>query len=308
MKFFLFFFLCLLNFSFFLLKPSPVFSSQLNRLHTTSILKENHTKIEFFQRIYAAKEEWVFYREQSLFLKLSQSLELGLHFPYSNYFNKQNNTKSRLGDIKISLNFATSWFLKFLMINFFWEYNTGSGPKYTNVSSHPLEGYGYEEWRTGLILARHVKSFPVTIHLNLFYVFRSESETTLFKGFFNEKTLNIFAAEAYRRGLGFNPAHPSTFFYYKNFVNDNIELNVALNTGIFYPFVPFIEFTTSFMFTDNFRIKGIGSGIMRNQISIGSKIFFSLDYFSLKFSLMIPVSPLNQLYNLAGGLGFSLEF
>ena len=285
-----------------------IFSAQLNRLHTVGILTEGHTRLELFQRIYAAKGEWIFQREQSIFLQITHWMEFGIHLPHLNYINQQGSTQTRFGDAKISLNLATDWFIEHLAVNYYIEYNTGSGPKYTNLSTHPLEGYGYEEWRTGLIVGKSLAALPVTLHLNLFYVFRGESEPTLFGSFLNEKTLNIFAEEAYRRGLGFNPAHSSTFFYHKNFPNDNIELNIAINTDVFYPLVPFMELATNFMFTQNFAIKGIGSGIMRNQISFGSKLFFSFDAFSLKLTFMLPLSPLNELYLLGMGLGFSLEF
>ena len=291
-----------------LLLPGGLLSAQLNELRTVNLLGDKTLKIEFFQKTYSAKKEWVFQRDQLISFSLSRRVEFGLNFPHLNYIDRSGELRNRLGDTKIFFNFATDWFSKYITLNYYLEWNTGSGPKYTGLDNHPLESYGYEEWRTGLIFFKSLKKIPISIHTNLFYVFRSESEPTLFASFFNEDTLNIFAREAYNRALGFNPAHSQTFFYYKNFVNDNIELNMGFNTDIWYPFVPFLELVVHFVFSRDFPRRAPGSGIMRNQISMGTKFFFYEDQFSTKLLVTLPLPPLHTLYDVGLGLGFSCEF
>ncbi len=296
------------SFIFFWLVSSQVFSAQLNELSTVGLLRGSLINIEIFQRFYAAKSEWVFQRDQLISFPLGRRVEFGLNLSHVNYLKRASKVLTRFGDIKLFLNIATDWFQKYITLNYYIEFNTGSGPDYTDLNNHPLEGYGHEEWRTGLIFFKNFSRVFIAFHGNLFYVFRSAGEPTFFGAFFNEDVLNIFAKEAYNRGLGLNPIHKKTFFYYKNFMNDNIEFSLGINTEVWYPFIPFLEMTTSFVFSDNFQRKTIGSGIMKNQLSVGSKIFLKNNYFSYKFLLIIPIPNLNQLYDVAWGFGMQVKF
>ena len=284
------------------------FATQLNEVRTVTIVQDTLINIEIFQRFYTTKEEWIFQRDQLITFPLSRRVELGINLSHVNYIRRSSETLTRFGDIHVFLNIVTDWFSDYATLNYYLEFNTGSGGDYTNLNNHPLEAYGHEEWRTGLILFKNLPNAFISIHGNLFYVFRSEGEPTFFGAFLNEGIFNIFAEEAYNQALGFNPVHEKTFFYYKNFVNDNFEINFAINTAVWYPFVPFIEITTSFTFSRNFQRKAIGSGIMRNQLSVGSKFFLKDDHFSFKSSLLIPIPNLNQLYDIAWGFGFQLNF
>ena len=287
---------------------NPIFSAQLNELFTVGLLKDSLMNVEVFQRVYATQDEWVFQRDQLLSFPLGRQVEFGLNLSNVNYLKRTSKAPTRFGDIKLFLNIATDWLQEYITLNYYLEFNTGSGPDYTNLNNHPLEAYGHEEWRTGLLFFKNFPKIFIALHGNLFYVFRSEGEPTFFGSFFNQDVLNIFSEEAYNRGLGFNPVHKETFFYYKNFTNDNIEFNLGINTEIWYPFIPFLEMTTSFVFTDNFRRKTIGSGIMKNQLSVGLKFFLENNHFSYKLLLIVPIANLNQLYDIGWGFGFQLKF
>ena len=294
-------------FTCFFILFADLYAGKLYELNTVSLQKQELASINVFQRLYFdANDDLIFVRDHILILALSRKVELGVNIPYINQVKGLDNSFGRGGDIKIYLNIATEWFSKYLALNYYVEFNTGSGAEYINPETNPMESYGYEEWRTGIIGFKYFKYLG--IHWNLFYVFRGENETGLFDSFFNGDTLNIFGAEAYKRGLGLNPAHETSFLYYKNFKNDNIELNLAINTDLFYPFVIFLEATLSFDFGSEFISKAPGSGIMRNQVILGTKIFLIDQKLVIKFASFMPIGPLFNIYRAGIGLGVAIHF
>ena len=292
---------------------SPLGASELYEARTVYLVENSLAGIELFQKFYYVDADtFIMVREQSLFLSISSDIELGFKVPIVNQFSKLNSFSSRLGDLKIHLNFATDWFKEHLKLNYFLEYNVGSGPKIDDLGNHPMEGYGYPEWRTGLIMFKRFKYF--SLHGNLFYVFRNYNEAGLFDTFFEDgQTLNLLNLEAYRRGLGFNPKHPKTFFNEFRLKNDNIEYLAAVNTELFYPFVPFFEVTFSHDFygedsPNNYPRPGPGFGVFRSQIILGAKFFMAEDKFSIKLSLFAPVGQLANIYGWGKALGIRLDF
>lgn len=126
-------------------------------------------------------------------------------------------------------------------------------------------------------------------------------------------TINVFETETYERAFGFNPEKDQNFFYKGNFANDNLEYNFAINTELFYPLVPFFEFTFSHDFTGEYSeqtypFKGPGSGYFRSQISAGTKFFMADDRFVLKTAVTLPVLNLRNVYDYAFSLGARIDF
>lgn len=288
-------------------------ASTLHELKTVWLEEPDLAGIEVTQKMYLDPDGSVLLlREQNLFLSLADWIELRIQVPWVNYIVNSQKSSSSAGDVKLSLNFATEWFQELFQTNYYLEYNTGSGPKYNDINNHPMGSYGYPEWRTGLIFFK--KTFYVSLHFNLFYVFRGEGpkssrEFTLLDGFY----LNVFEEETYKRGFGFAAKHPDAFFYYRKLLNDNLEYNFAVNSEIFYPFVPFLEFTFSHDFrrgenTNVYPVKGPGSGYYRSQFTLGTKYFFPEEHFSLKASMTLPVGELSNLYTTGFSLGARLDF
>ncbi|RME91706.1 MAG: hypothetical protein D6767_04675 [Candidatus Hydrogenedentota bacterium] len=302
-------FVCIVSFLF----SFSIYSTSLNELITVWIEEPNLAGIEVTQKLYFVPNgELALLREQNLFLSLGESVELGIHIPWTNYIVSQVKSSSEVGDVAISLNFKTDWFKEFLLTNYYVEYNTGSGPEFDNLNNHPMLAYGYPEWRTGLIFFKKTKYF--SWHFNLFYVFRGRSddggrEFSLLEGFY----LNPFDKETYKRGFGFAAKHPDAFFYYKKLLNDNMEYRLAINSELFYPFVPFLELTFSHdfrrgEFSNVYPRKGPGSGYFRSQISFGTKYFFPGEHFSLKAAAIFPLGAISNLYITGFSVGARVDF
>ncbi len=319
MKFFFSF--CVVTFCFF---NNSLFASRFFELTTTYIQEQNTTTFDIFQRLYFDKVGNVYtIREHSLYLPLGSLAQLGIDIPHILHGGKSQSFVSRIGDIKVHLNIATKWFAKYFFLNFYLEYNTGTGSEYTKLETFPFEAYGFTEFRLGFIGFKPFRY--ISLHWNLFYVFRGEREIGLFDSFFNDQVLNIFAAEAWIRALGLNPVNKNTFFYYQNIANDNLEILLAINTKASYPFVPFLELTFSFDFGGRVEIsqpltgepsdikdyirKAPASGIIRAQIVLGGKVFFNFDDFVFKFALFFPLGEeLAQFYHTGFGLGLQMQF
>lgn len=293
----------------FLLFFSAASAASIHEVRTVYLTEPGYAGIDLYQKFYYGPgEKYAFVREHNLLLSLGRSAELGIQVPYANVREKQQ-AFDRLGDVKIHLNTATDWFSSFMVTNFYIEYNTGSGAAFTDLNTHPLEAYGYPEWRTGLIFFKRWLTFSLTG--NIFYVFKgARPDGTREVNFIDGMTLNIFNKDAYNRAFGFNPQRSENFFYYKNLENDNLEYMIAVNTDLFHPFVPFIELTYSHDFTSDseFIRRAPGAGIDRSQISIGSKFFLAENRFALKTALIIPVGDMTDMYSIGGSFGARIDF
>ncbi len=294
---------------FSLIFPALVNASYLNETNTVYLIEQDLAGIEVYQKMYYVNADQVIWvREHNLLLSLGKSVELGIKVPYVNQVNRSINF-SRLGDVKFHLNFLTGWFKSFGQFNYFVEFNIGNGPRYTELTTHPMEAYGFQELRTGLIFFKRFDYF--SIHANLFYVFRNQNELGFFNSFFGDgQTLNIFQKTAWQRGLGFNPNNENTFFYKGNYANDNLEYLLGFNSDLSYPMVPFVEFTFSHAFKPNsaFVQKAPGAGYYRSQITVGTKFFMADDHFVLKLAFMLPVLDLRNSHSFGAGAGVRIDF
>lgn len=122
-----------------------------------------------------AGKDYHLLREQSIFLPLGKSAELALKFPYINTISETREVAAT-GDIRVALNIATDWFKRFTLINYFLEYNAGTGTPYNDLQNFSMHSYGFFEWRTGLIFLKKLKI--ISLHGNLFYVFRGHKSGT----------------------------------------------------------------------------------------------------------------------------------
>lgn len=291
----------------FAIAGNSIYGSLLHELRTVYLVAPDLAGVELTQRAYYDPEGYlVWYREQNLSLSITEDVELGFHVPYIIHSEGELDF-SRLGDLKVHLNFATDWFKSAGLFNYYLEYNSGSGPPYTDLTTHELESYGYPEWRTGLIFMR--KTDYVTFHANLYYVFRGENEV----GFFDGMAFNVFTKETWERALGFNYNDDRNFFYKGNFKNDNIEYLFAVNTDLLYPLVPFTELTFSHDFygdqmAQKYSRRAPGSGYYRSQISAGTKLFLANDNLAFKTALVLPVGELSDTFDWALTLGMRLDF
>lgn len=289
---------------------STLWAGTLHELRTASLTGVGLAAFDVYQKYYyngPAQNYWL--REQNLLLAVSKSIELGIHLPMVNHHSNEIN-RSEFGDLKLHVNIATEWFEKYVLTNWYVEFNAGNGPKYTDPNFSPMESYGFPEIRTGVILMKKRAAF--TLHFNLFYVFRSQKTATGSENnITNGLDLNIFSGEAWQRGLGFSPADDRNFLYKGNFPNDNLEYLLAVNTDLFYPLVPFWEFTLSHAFgasSESYIRPGPGSGIFRSQTILGTKWFPVDERFAVKAALAIPIAEMSKLYGLGFSLGVRLEF
>lgn len=286
---------------------SLIFAGQLKNAKTVFIIEQGLAGIEVDQKTLVTPEsDFLMIRDQRLILSVSSKTEIGFNIPQIEYYSDQNNY-SKIGDVKIYMNTTTSLLQSFMLTNFYLEVNTASGPKYDDLNNHPMEAYGYNEYRWGFIFFKKRRYF--SIHGNLFYVFKSQSESS----FTNGMTINILEKETYNRAFGFNPLYKDNFFYKGNFNNDNLEYAIAINTSLPYPFVPFVEYVFAHDFQRSNHVfvydqRRPGSGMINSVFTAGTKVFFSENNFSIKFCISIPTEPVFSLYNTDISLGARLDF
>ena len=300
-----------------LLAVNLIYSGSVNAayLHETAtvyLIEPNLAGLDFYQKYYYVnKSEYLLVREQNMLLSITPDIELGIKVPFTNYVTREL-TFSRLGDVKFHLNFATDWFEKAGKFNYFLEYNVGTGASIDELTTHPMESYGHQEWRTGLIYFRKWDYFSISA--NLFYVFKNKDEKTLFQSFFGDGvTLNPFNEQSYRRAFGFNPKNDQAYFYEGNLKNDNMEYGLAVNSELVYPFVPFVEGTFSHDFwgaqsKSRYVRLAPGLGLFRTQLITGFKYFMADDHFSIKVSFYVPLGDLSTTYGFGAGLGVRIDF
>ena len=294
-------------------------ASTLHELRTVYLTEENYVGLDITQKFYYSAEKYYsMVREHEVLLPLSKYTEMGINFAYLNQMKPAIHI-SRVGDIKVHLNFKTDWLSEFMHINYFTQYNSGSGPAYVEFNTHPMESYGFPEFRNGLIFFKKFDYF--SIHLNFFHVFRQEKIIETNENYSSEKEpnlvdgmeINIFEKDTYKRVFGFNYTDERNFFYKKYLKNDNLEYLIAVNTDLAYPFVPFLEFT----FNHDFQIMrrkekyykyAPGSGYFRSQLICGFKSFFAKEKFIVKSSFSIPLAEMRNLYQWGTNLGIYIEF
>jgi len=303
---------------------NEVFGSKLHELRLIYVTQKDNISFDINQKLYYSKKKNIaLVREHDLFLPVFLNTEIGFSFSYLNQVQPEI-TISRAGDIKLFLNTRLDWVKNTFTMNYFLEYNNGSGPQYTSINAHPMESYGFPEIRTGFLFFKNFNF--ISFHLNLFYVFRKEkiirekNENNEFvrksieePGITNGMTLNIFSKDTYYRVFGFNYSDERNFFYYRYLSNDNLEYLLAANTDLIYPYVPFIEFT----FNHDFQIKNRkaryykyapGSGYFKFQAAAGFKILLVEDSLRIKSSFFIPIGELKNAYIWGTSLGFQFEF
>ncbi|MBN2078146.1 MAG: hypothetical protein JW838_04220 [Spirochaetes bacterium] len=108
------------------------------------------------------------------------------------------------------------------------------------------DAYGSTYWRN-LALGRYELTlgpfarFDVVdilfLHLNLFYTFREGRAEDFFGGFY----FDITERDTWKKVFGLNPREEDTFLSVNRLKNDYITASLALNTGLLYPVVPYIE-------------------------------------------------------------------
>ena len=250
---------------------SPIYATEFGKLITVYLQNNNTSKISTNQMLFLnTNKDILLIRHHKLTLSIAKNIEFGINIPYINQIgNKKNiNSLGGVGDIYLHLNIGTNWFQKYITLNWYLEFNTGTGIRYKDPISSPIANYGFQEWKTGILGCIHFTF--LSFNWNVFYIFNSENENYLFNSFFNGQTLNIFSTEAYKRLLGLNPFHSSSFFYYKNFSNDVVEINLGVSSKIFYPFILFIELHSNLPF-NNYNLS-TNFYIARNNISIGFNV------------------------------------
>jgi len=255
---------------------APIFAGTLHNQSTVYLVPNGYSSVEFYQKIYYAPDgNYLLNRNQKILLAFSKDLEFGIDIPYINYI-KQDITISNLGDIKFHLNYATPFLKKYMKINYYFELNTGNGPKYNEADINPMLNYGYQELKIGVLNFKKFKYF--SLHFNILYVIKSEKELTLFDviqnglipkswedWYSNKANLALLGAgvityvnplETYL--LGKNSKDIANEINQKNTIdsqdevileqdrypveNDNIEYLLSINSDLPYPFVPYIEF------------------------------------------------------------------
>lgn len=295
---------------FFLFFSSSNFASILHNVRTSGLLRPGMFGVGIVQNyFYNNLGEHYLVRNQMLKLAISNSVQLGVQLPYINHFSKAVDN-SDFGDLKLHLNVATDWFKNYILINYFVEINTGTGPVYTDTNFSPIENYGFPEFRTGFIFMKITKF--ITYHFNLFYVFRGQrgpdgKEPDITNGF----AFNIFTKEAWKRGLGFSPEDERNFFYKGNIPNDIIEYALAVNTEIFFPWVPFVELIWNHDLgaeKSSYIREGPGTGVSRTEMTIGNKWFTKENNFSIIGAVSVPLFKMQRFYLISFSLGIHLRF
>lgn len=155
--------------------------------------------------------------------------------------------------------------------------NSYINEKWKNIS------FGNNELKLGPVFQLDINDI-LYLHLNTFYVFR-EGEN---QGFYNGIYLNPFNKKTYTKLFGLNYKSEGAFLEVDRLKNDYIILSLALNTDIFSPIIPYIEFfNANVLFrnnnseTDNISIEG--AGINPTLLSMGCRYFLRSTFVGLHY-------------------------
>jgi len=315
-------------------------ATSFNELQTVFIEPDGFTGIEISQEIYFGPQGQTYWqRHHLIMLSVSKEIEMGIDIPWLNLVDLPTQT-SNVGDIRFYLNFTThpttKWIRNLGAFNYILDLNAGTGTKFFEKASQPLTSYGFQEWRFGFT---HMKTFTsFSVHTSVSYSFRSgvqipvldskgkkqydeendlvtKGEDTVYGSITNNDGLflNFWDGRSWKQWLGFNWNDPNAFFYRKNLENDLLIYKIAINTDLFYPFIPFVEYVYNHDFLGSesstyYEKLSVGTGVSKNQIAIGGKFLLNEEYAQVKFSIIIPLGAMRQFASLATNLGFKIDF
>jgi hypothetical protein len=218
-----------------------------------------------------------------------------------------NASANTLGDSYIKIWYYLGDYKKILHAGFMLLFRLPTGPNaYTDDKWRNLS-FGKNELKIGPVFKFDLKH-SIFIHTNIFYVFRQGQDEGFYSGFH----LNLTKKEAYSNILGLNFRSKDAFLSSDRLKNDYAVFSTAVNTGLIYPVIPYIEFYASHRVYGkrSYKYETIpieGAGINPVFISAGGRYFFSNDIFFGLYYIINPKREKKFIKNMTG-FDFSLQF
>ena len=176
--------------------------------------------------------------------------------------------------------------------------------------------YSSKEWRN-LCLGNHeITLGPVArfdlkkiifFHANVFYTFRQDKNEDFYGGFY----INPVNEDTYVNLFGLNPFSDDAFLSWDRLKNDYFTLSVAVNTNLVYPFIPYIELSSSFrVFRGKIEMENVpieGAGIDSFLISAGVRYFLMRSVYLGIYAVVNPLMDIQEGY-LKNIIGVDLSY
>lgn len=262
---------------------------------------------EYYENLNDGAYMWT--QDWRLRLNVAPRIELQMQLPVNEVHYKTGRSTDRLGDVVVGLNYASRAWKEFLLLNYTFGFNFGSAPAFRKADAHPMEGYGHEEIRLGVVAMKNIKK--VSLLADIRYHFRAKNEEEdLLRGF----NINIFTAEAWRRWFGFNPGNSQNFFYSGRLKNDNIVWKLGVAQYYTYPFTTFLyfEFRNDFLSEEDLlKEKKRAPGVLSYPLwlNAGAKWLTNEETLNWQISARIALNGDAHQYSDWGvGLGVATEF
>lgn len=281
--------------------PAAVVMAGMPLTETVATLPEGVVALEF-------REEWIAQndgaRRETIGINLGilPSFNVGfyLHYLHNAYFNSSDN---EIGDSFLRLwlycgdYFASSLHLGFLGV---FRVPTGSNvyadQKWKNLS------FGNNELKLGPVAQYDIGALH--IHGNAFYVFREKHR----EGFYDGFHVNPGKKTTYQKLFGLNFKEDDTFLASRRLKNDYGVLSIAVNTGVWYPVIPYAgiygSHTVAAQSDDDKALRIEGAGINPLLVYAGCRYFFTA---SSMMGLYCVINPLRQDGYIRGMIGAELN-
>ena len=138
--------------------------------------------------------------------------------------------------------------------------------------------FGNHEIKTGLAARMDLLEI-LSVHANLFYLFRQSDGGDFYEGF----NVNPVQGKTWSSLLGLNPLSKDAFVYHENLENDYVIFSCGINSDVFSPFIPCLEMLYARGFTavdSEDEIPLSGYGINPFVVSVGLRYFVNTDFFA----------------------------
>ena len=222
---------------------------------------------------------------------------------------KSGSIKNEVGDLFVKLWYYIGNFChEVLHVGIFMEFRFPLGKNAYLDSQWRNVIFGNNELTIGSVFQFDIIN-AIFLHFNFNYTFQEGKNEDFWGGFY----LNPIEKSTWVKLFGFNPAEKGTFLNKNRLKNDYFTLSLAIDTNQIYPFIPYIEFYTSFrpyrgkIQSSHMEIEAAGIDVF--LISAGIRYFFIKKIFLGIYTIHNPLQNIQKDY-VKGiyGLDFSVYF
>jgi hypothetical protein len=246
---------------------------------------------------FAFREEYVnvekFYRKEHVELGFGVLSDLSIWFKFDYLHGGAFDMgQGQVGDIFFKLwHYIGDYFSNRMHLGLMVEFRFPTGENAYTSSKWRNLCLGNHEITIGPVAQFDLRDI-VFFHANVFYTFRQERNEDFYGGFY----INPVSEKTYTKLFGLNPFADDAFLSVDRLKNDYITLALAVNTRVMYPFIPYVELSTSFrLFRGSFKTSDLpieGAGIDSFLLSAGIRYFFRR---TIYLGLYVVVNPLMDL-------------